>query len=215
MPKKNIVAIPHNEGWAVMREGHERASRVFATKAEATTFGRELARKGRVEFIIPSHTGGLRRQAQVWADATPSGDPIGVTELLGGEHTLGVKARSSADLIPAVREGLKYGSLGAFVAHTGLSQEQVLGALGLPLRTIARRKAEERLKPAESDRVYRLARIVARTEEVLGEMEKTREWLLRPNRALGQVTPLSLLDTDEGARQVEAVLGRIEHGVWS
>ena len=66
----------------------------------------------------------------------------------------------------------------------------------------------------ESDRAYRLVGIAARAEDVLGSAEKAREWLTRPNRALGQVSPLSLLDTDEGARQVEAVLGRIEHGVW-
>ncbi|MGH9845548.1 MAG: antitoxin Xre/MbcA/ParS toxin-binding domain-containing protein [Blastocatellia bacterium] len=44
---------------------------------------------------------------------------------------------------------------------------------------------------------------------------KASLWLQEPNRALGLQTPLSLLDTDEGARRVEDVLIRIEHGVFS
>jgi putative toxin-antitoxin system antitoxin component (TIGR02293 family) len=80
---------------------------------------------------------------------------------------------------------------------------------------MARRKEERRLSASESDRLYRLARIAARAEEVLGASEEARRWLVAPNRALGSVAPLSLLDTDEGARQVEAILGRLEHGVFS
>jgi putative toxin-antitoxin system antitoxin component (TIGR02293 family) len=46
----------------------------------------------------------------------------------------------------------------------------------------------------------------------LGSEEKAIQWLRRPNRALGNQTPLELMDTDIGAKQVEDVLGRIEHG---
>ena len=45
--------------------------------------------------------------------------------------------------------------------------------------------------------------------------EKAVAWLRRPNRALGRHVPLELLDNDLGARQVEDVLGRIQHGVIS
>jgi len=137
-----------------------------------------------------------------------------VVQMLGGEKTLGVKIASASDLIPLVRKGLKYRSLESLIAGIGVARETVLAAIGLSPRTIARRRGERRLSSSESDRVYRLARVAARAGDVLGSAEKAREWLIRPNRALGQVSPLSLLDTDEGARQVEAVLGRIEHGVW-
>ena len=138
-----------------------------------------------------------------------------VVKMLGGEKTLGTKVVSASDLIPVVRRGLEYSALEAIIGLLGVARETVLGALGLPPRTIARRKGAQRLSAAESDRVYRLARVVALAEAVLGDVAKTRAWLLRPNRALGHVMPLSLLDTDEGTRQVEAVLGRIAHGVWS
>ncbi len=82
-------------------------------------------------------------------------------------------------------------------------------------RTLARRKSEARLRRDESDRVYRLARIVARTIDILGSRDKASRWLRKKNRALADQAPLELLDTDAGTRQVEAVLGRIEHGVVS
>ena len=40
------------------------------------------------------------------------------------------------------------------------------------------------------------------------------EWYLK-NRALNGERPMDLLDTDLGARQIEDILGRIEHGVVS
>ncbi len=138
-----------------------------------------------------------------------------ITKILGGEKVLGGKVQSASDLIPMVRNGLSFESLEAVITGLDLSREQVLSALALSPRTIARRKEESRLTPVESDRVYRLARIAARAEEVFGDLVKARTWMVRPNRALGNVLPLNLLDTDEGTRQVEAVLGRIEHGVWS
>lgn len=66
-----------------------------------------------------------------------------------------------------------------------------------------------------SDESDRLLSIAARAAEVLGSEEKASRWLHSPNRALDGRRPLDIVDTDLGAREVEAVLGRIEHGVYS
>jgi len=66
------------------------------------------------------------------------------------------------------------------------------------------------LYPAQSDR---LARLVAAADETFGDAQKAISWLGRENRALDGQTPLSLVDTDFGARSVETLLGRIGHGV--
>ncbi|MBI2318149.1 MAG: DUF2384 domain-containing protein [Betaproteobacteria bacterium] len=60
-----------------------------------------------------------------------------------------------------------------------------------------------------------MARVAARAVEVLESPEKAASWLRRPNRALGGVAPLELLDTDAGVREVEAVIWRIAYGVYS
>lgn len=62
------------------------------------------------------------------------------------------------------------------------------------------------------DQVQRKARIAALANRYLGDEDLAQRWLERPNLALGGRTPLSLLDTDQGARAVENVLGRIAYG---
>jgi len=46
-----------------------------------------------------------------------------------------------------------------------------------------------------------------------GSREKADAWLRRPTTALAGDTPLSLLDTSEGALIVEDLLARIGHGL--
>jgi putative toxin-antitoxin system antitoxin component (TIGR02293 family) len=87
--------------------------------------------------------------------------------------------------------------------------------LTIPPRTIARRKKEGRLRPEESDKLLRLGRIVVLAEESLGTSQKASAWLKKGNRALGGDSPLAYLDTDVGAREVEGLLIRISHGVYS
>jgi putative toxin-antitoxin system antitoxin component (TIGR02293 family) len=61
----------------------------------------------------------------------------------------------------------------------------------------------------------RVARVTVRAEEALGDRAKAERWMRAPNRALGGARPLDLLESDGGMREVERVLGRIEHGVFS
>ena len=138
-----------------------------------------------------------------------------IYETLGGPRVLRQDTPGLTELGEQVRRGLPYAALDAVIGQLDLSREQVASALHLPMRTLARRKTERRLHPDESDRLFRLARIAAQAGEVLGSTEKAAHWLQASNRALGGRVPLALLDTDAGAREVEEVLGRIEHGVYS
>ena len=67
----------------------------------------------------------------------------------------------------------------------------------------------------EADRLLRVVRAVVCAVEALGDTEKAGTWLRTPNTALRGATPIELLETDIGARMVERILGRIEHGVIS
>jgi putative toxin-antitoxin system antitoxin component (TIGR02293 family) len=139
-----------------------------------------------------------------------------ITSLLGGYRVLGRRLNSDTSCVEAIREGLPFVSVSSAAEALGLSEEQVLTALRIPKRTAARRKAGNgRLSPTESERVLRLSRAIARATDVLGDRENAASWLLGINRALGGVTPLSLLDTDVGLQQVLDILGRIEYGVYS
>ena len=139
-----------------------------------------------------------------------------INSVLGGQRVIGKRPSTDFDYVELIRQGLPYASLSAAAKALELTEEQVLASLQIPKRTAARRKSsDERLKPTESERLVRLARAVAAAVDVLGNREKTISWLQRPNRALGGVTPLSMLDTDIGLQEVLNVLGRISHGVFS
>jgi putative toxin-antitoxin system antitoxin component (TIGR02293 family) len=90
--------------------------------------------------------------------------------------------------------------------------QEIASSLDLSIRCLQRRKHEGRLARYESDRLYRLARLVALAEHYLGDHERAIQWLRRPNHVLGGVAPLKIVDTELGGRQVENVLGRIGYG---
>jgi putative toxin-antitoxin system antitoxin component (TIGR02293 family) len=138
-----------------------------------------------------------------------------VANVLGGAAVLGRNIVKSEELRNRVRDGLPYGSLVAVEERLGLKPSEVESMLALPARTRMRRKKTKILSAVQSDRLYRLARIASIAVEVLGDETKTTRWLRKPNRSLGYVEPLRLLDTEIGARDVEDALGRIEHGVFA
>lgn len=138
-----------------------------------------------------------------------------VIALLGGTKVLTKKVKNSADLQLALREGFPYAAFDAFLSALDFSSKNLADLLGVAPRTLARRKLNKQLSPIESDRLYRVAYITSLAAETLGSLEKARVWLHKENRALGEQSPISLLDTEIGERQVEDLLNRINYGVFS
>lgn len=103
------------------------------------------------------------------------------------------------------------------VLEAGVLTREELSRLIVPRRTLAHRKRRgEHLSPDESDRLARVLRLHdAGLRTFDGDERKVHTWLRRPNRALSGETPLELVITSAGARVVEDVLLRIEHGVHS
>ena len=48
-----------------------------------------------------------------------------------------------------------------------------------------------------------------------GDSRAAERWLSSPKRALGGAVSSELAETEAGAREVEALIGRLEHGVFS
>jgi putative toxin-antitoxin system antitoxin component (TIGR02293 family) len=138
-----------------------------------------------------------------------------IAEALGGKNILKERLADYAAVIHRARSGLPFASLAGVGTRYAIPLLTLARVVGLPARTLARRKKDRRLRADESDRLLRLARVAAEAEDVLGARENAGQWLQKPNRALGGVAPLDLLDTDLGAAEVVTILGRIEHGVYS
>ena len=139
-----------------------------------------------------------------------------LVEVLGGSSVFkGREIPTSTELRARIKKGLPYRSLESVRERLRLTVPEAATVLHMPARTLARRRQARRLDPDESDRLYRIARVAGQAVAVFGAEDKAATWLRRPNRALNGELPIRLLDTDVGARQVEDILGRIEHGIIS
>ncbi len=130
---------------------------------------------------------------------------------LGGTRVLGRTLASDRDLREAIREGFPHAVLEELMRGSGLTLKELAAALDLSVRSLQRRR-RGRLARFESDRLYRMARVLALASESLGNEARASRWLKRANRALGGVAPIAAIDTELGARQVENLLGRIAYG---
>jgi putative toxin-antitoxin system antitoxin component (TIGR02293 family) len=118
-------------------------------------------------------------------------------------------------LIEVLRVGLPVQELNDLQACLDVPMDKLFPMLGISKATLHRRKAEGRLDQAESDRVVRFAKLMGKAVEVMESEEDARQWLSAPQFGLGGAVPLEYAETEVGAREVENLLGRIEHGVYS
>jgi putative toxin-antitoxin system antitoxin component (TIGR02293 family) len=117
-------------------------------------------------------------------------------------------ARGEAGL--PVTERVKFGRT------AGFTTVEIATLVHIPPRTYARRIAgKAKLDVTEGERAVRLMRLYDRALRVFGGHDRTRAWLQRKLRVLGGRAPLDFAKTEPGAREVENILGRIEHGVFS
>jgi putative toxin-antitoxin system antitoxin component (TIGR02293 family) len=131
---------------------------------------------------------------------------------------LGVRRKrgSRLDLARQIEEGLQANAIDRVKENLALGDTQVSLALGVSTKTLGRlRKGRSRLSPTVGDRLYRLARVFELAREVLEDDEAAREWIREPQLGLGYRTPLDLIRTEIGFREVEDLLGRMEYGVLS
>jgi putative toxin-antitoxin system antitoxin component (TIGR02293 family) len=129
---------------------------------------------------------------------------------------LGLQVFEWPQLLAAIGRGLPYAALEHLRENAALPEEVVLRWVQLARRTAERRKRDGRFQPDESDRLLRAARILAKGLELFeGDRQQAVEWLLHEQPALGGSIPLEVARTEVGAREVENLIGRLEHGVYS
>jgi putative toxin-antitoxin system antitoxin component (TIGR02293 family) len=134
-----------------------------------------------------------------------------IADILGGSPVLKRKVRTESDLVKVLKQGLPTASVERMVSRDLLSQEEAYQLIA-PKRTYQLRKQRRRpLSPAESEKAARVARVIALAEDAFQNSAKAAAWLRRRSRALGQA-PIQLLDSETGARWVEAELLRITWG---
>jgi len=167
---------------------------------------------------------GSGRRAKSTVLARKGVDSISRIMELGAEGTpaslshallLGIKD-FEIGLLRSVSEGLPFSSYSHLKKNLGLPAETLLQVLHIPRRTLLRRKVEGRFTSAESERLVRLSRIFAQAIMLFeGDRTVALDWLRTPRAVLDNASPLSLIETEVGGREVEALIERLEHGVFS
>jgi len=132
------------------------------------------------------------------------------------EKTLGLKKRTLSRFAAGQETGLPFKTITQLQKQSGLSQKTIGEVIDLPKSTLRLRRKKGELTRHESDRLIRLGRIFALSVDLFeGNLKSASEWLQTPCRALDDQTPLDYASTELGAREVEAVIGRLEHGVFT
>lgn len=134
----------------------------------------------------------------------------GVARILGGRAVLRRRVRSLADLQRLVMEGLPVRALDCTAEYVGGSRGATARLKDRLVPPATRKRRKGLLKASESERVERLARVMALAEEVWEGREAAREFLSTPHPLLDGRTPLDLAESELGARRVEELLSRLE-----
>jgi putative toxin-antitoxin system antitoxin component (TIGR02293 family) len=130
------------------------------------------------------------------------------------------RSRNATSLAQAghrdVRVGMPTSALISFEKRSGLSVESVNKVLMLTPRVRAKRIEQGQLTPSETERLVRLARIVELATQLFeGDSGQAVAWLESPATALSDDTPIDRATTEMGGRDVEQLIGRLDHGVYS
>jgi putative toxin-antitoxin system antitoxin component (TIGR02293 family) len=130
-------------------------------------------------------------------------------------YSLGLRPHNNDEMIACIKEGFPVSAFTKLRDELCLTEARLSDIVRIPTRTLARRKKEGVLTPAQSENVLRIAWLYEKACELLGQRILARKWLNSPKKALGGKTPLEYADTEVGAREVERLIGRLEYGVFS
>jgi putative toxin-antitoxin system antitoxin component (TIGR02293 family) len=119
------------------------------------------------------------------------------------------------DVISYIRNGIPKQAVNAILEKTGISRLQLSNILHISTRQLGRYEEQDKLSVEQSNFLYEFTRLYIRGLNVLGDKATVDQWLSRVNLALGEKTPLELLDTIEGFRLVDDLLAQIEYGFYS
>jgi putative toxin-antitoxin system antitoxin component (TIGR02293 family) len=115
--------------------------------------------------------------------------------------------------VQAIRDGYSIGMIKAASNFFGVADARIQGIAQVPASTASRlEKTNARIDSGATERLFRMGAVTRLAVEVFGDKFVAIDWMRRPNRALGEVAPLELMDTEPGAVSVRQVLNAIATG---
>jgi putative toxin-antitoxin system antitoxin component (TIGR02293 family) len=128
----------------------------------------------------------------------------------------GKPASTGIEVHQAIKKGIKIKDADFLKKRLGISDKEMAAFLGTSPATLQRkRQRQEAISFVQGDRLYRMARVLAKAVQLFGDNKMAVDWLKTPRRGLGGKIPLDLMGTEAGAQEVEDLIGRLQHGVIS
>jgi len=141
--------------------------------------------------------------------------PRAVLEVMGGNAAVHAPVSGLIDLRTEIGKGLRLEALHKTVEHVfrdPVERRRFLRRV-VPEGTYKRRLKTGHLTPEESERVARLASVIALADYVWDDAAAARQFLITPHPELGDRPPIEVAVDDFGARHVEEILYGIMHGL--
>lgn len=127
---------------------------------------------------------------------------------------VGLDGMNAPALVDKLERGLPFGAFERLQKTLGLTAGDLAKVVGIPARTLVRRKSERKLTRDESDRLARVARVFAHAVDLYGGREEpATRWMRAENPAFGGKRPIDLLSTEVGALEVDTLLAQLQEGV--
>lgn len=118
------------------------------------------------------------------------------------------------DFIELSRNGINKRNLLFLAKKIDYNLKELADILHISERTLQRYTAAKKLSPEVSEKAIQLARLYCKGEEVFGDLEQFKKWMLFPCIALGMKTPKALLDTTFGFQLLNDELIKIQYGIF-
>ncbi len=129
---------------------------------------------------------------------------------------LDIEPPKTLELVEMVNQGLAFSAWESLIKNTHFPRDILLWMTHIKKSTLYRRKEHGAFEKLESEQLVRVARVFGKALNLYdGNLSSALAWFKKSHRFLGGQTPLNLMQTETGAKEVEDLIGRMAHGVFS
>ena len=136
-------------------------------------------------------------------------------KLLGIKEKTSSKGQSAIYMIDLVQNRLTKRNLQNIKSHSGLSYSTLANILSISTKTIESYSPGDKFSESASERLLKLAEVIAFGKKVFGKEDLFNDWLSKPLRPLDGKRPIDVMVNFYGLELIRNLLGRIEHSVYS
>ncbi len=125
-----------------------------------------------------------------------------------------IPSMDTGQKINLIRDGVSKNDLEVIKEESDLDYDTLSTILAVSRATLINKKGNDKFDSATSERILLLADTLAYGLSVFEDKDRFNTWMKNSNKALGDKSPLTLMDTLYGIQEVKKLIGRIEYGVF-